>query len=159
MPGPKPLPKNIRMLKGERRPSQVNHDEPKVKITLPDPPDEVRGRALEIWNDLGKKLVDLGVLAETDAKAFASLCIIEAQILDTYAELWEYKDVNGTLYTTSPKGYVMQHPLLNTALKLQEKAMKLRAEFGLTPSSRTKIVVDQKSKDSKDKKAGVTSYL
>jgi P27 family predicted phage terminase small subunit len=42
----------------------------------------------------------------------------------------------------SPSGYPIQNPMLAIANKAQEQCLKILAEFGLTPSSRSRIRPD-----------------
>lgn len=100
-------------------------------------PDWLAGDALKVWNALAPKLKKAGMLTEIDHELLAAYCAART----TAAKAQKMIDKKGEVTLTS-HGNEIPSPWLgirNTALKLMAK---LAPEFGMSPSSRSRVSVD-----------------
>lgn len=137
--GRKPKPTAVKVLEGNPGKRQLNMFEPKpVKGKLPKCPDWLEDEAKEEWNRLAKNLHNLGILTDLDVQAFASYC----QAYARWREAEEFISQHGAIVKTK-SGYWQQVPQVSIAHQNQKMMMQAAAEFGLTPSSRSRIIADQ----------------
>ena len=113
-PGPKPKPTELRVLENDPNKHRYNLAEPRPGSLLDadaiPPRVQALPEALEMWQFLAPKLVTMGIAGDVDRYALEALCV-------TYA-MWGLK------------------PSVQMTTKLQA----MLSEFGLTPSSRTRLV-------------------
>jgi P27 family predicted phage terminase small subunit len=136
--GRRPQPTAITLLKGDVRPSRMPTNEPKPKVRLPPAPAHLSDVAKAEWKKTGKRLVALGVMTETDTSALAAYCTAYAR----WVEAEQMLNERGVLWqTTNDDGIELfnQSPYLSIANKALEQMQKLLIEFGMTPSSRTRV--------------------
>jgi P27 family predicted phage terminase small subunit len=76
------------------------------------------------------------VLTEADYIALGNLCQAYSTLIAAQRQL----NKSGILYKTN-SGYVQQSPLLGIVTAQTTIVNKLLAEFGLTPSSRTRVAI------------------
>jgi len=160
--GPSPKPTKLKVLEGNPGKRPLNENEPKPTPSLPDKPtwmklryykvDETVDRdilkyANEFWDKNTGKLFDLGLMTDIDTESFAMLCVC-------YGE-WVYTQIEaikkGETISYPDSGYVNQHPYAIRADKAYKKYKGMAQEFGLTPSSRSGInVEDHDAEDEMD---------
>ena len=88
----------------------------------------------------------MGVLTEVDMAAFAAYC----QSYARWKEAQEHIDSEGSTFETD-KGYQQQTPWVGIANTNQKLMLQAASEFGLTPSSRSRIVAGSiKGKEPED---------
>jgi P27 family predicted phage terminase small subunit len=104
-------------------------------------PDHLDAEAKREWKRLVKLLLRTRVLTEADGLALANLC----QAWSTLVKAQKKLNESGLLLKT-PSGYVQQSPLLGIVNNCTEKVVKLSREFGLTPSSRSRLEVPPEPK-------------
>jgi phage terminase small subunit len=116
--GRKPQPNAVKQAKGETRPSRLPAEVvefPKAE-RVPDPPEWLTYEsAVDLWKELAPLLLSQKILANVDVHALGHLCQLHGKILDDYDR------------RLSPKASEVSQ--LRTYF----------AEFGLTPSSRTRV--------------------
>ena len=134
MPNP-PVPTALKLLRGNpgKRPINRNEPCPSPDVAIPNwlSPD-----AAKHWPAVAKQLHDAGLLTAIDVTALGLYCEAFARWKDANARIVKY----GTV-VKSPNGYPIQSPYLAIANKAHEQMTKLLAEFGMTPSSRSRCVV------------------
>ena len=132
--GDRPEPTALKILKGNpgRRPLPV--DEPHPTIRLPSPPKELSPEAKREWRRTGRQLRDLGIMSEIDRAAFAAFCTTYTQWLAVQALL-----AQSPVIVRTQEGEIRANPLLRVAKDLQEQWTRALLEFGMSPSSRTRI--------------------
>src|SRR5437764_2229359 len=81
-------------------------------------------------------LMGMKVLTEADYIALGNLC----QAYSTLIEAQKHLNKGGILFKT-PSGYIQQNPLLGIIRAQTNIVNGLLREFGLTPSSRTRIAI------------------
>lgn len=132
--GRKPKPSNVHKLHGNPGGRARKGNEPKPEIRIPDPPDHLSDEARREWDRVAPDLEQLGILSEIDRTAFAAYCQVYGRWVKAEEQLARYGEI-----VKSPNGYPVQSPYLgiaNTALKF---IRDFATEFGMTPSSRTRV--------------------
>lgn len=143
--GRKPKPTALKVLEGNPGKRPLNKNEPKPEKKAPRCPSWLEPEAKKEWRRMSKQLETLGVLTQVDAAAFAGYC----QAYARWKEAEEFLSKHGTIFKT-PSGYIQQVPQVSIAQTYLKIMKDFCSEFGLTPSSRSRIVVDNKVKDSDD---------
>jgi len=140
--GRKPTPRSLRVLRGNpgKRPLP-----PRARTAphVPTCPAELSDEAKKEWRRLTKELAAAGLLTRMDREALALLCAAYARWVEAEAAIRKYG-----LVIKSPSGFPMQSPYLAIANKALDQVRLLLAEFGMSPSSRTRVqVAPQKDED------------
>ena len=130
MAGRKPKPTAIKKLEGNPGKRKLNTKEPIPAKGMPNCPEWLMPEAKKEWERLADLMNQLGVLTEVDMAAFAAYC-------------------QSTFETD--KGYQQQTPWVGIANTNQKLMLQAASEFGLTPSSRSRIVAgNAKGKEPED---------
>ena len=87
----------------------------------------------------------IGILTDVDMAAFASYC----QAYARWKEAEEFLTQHGTIVKT-PSGYLQQVSQVSIAQTYNKIMTKIATEFGLTPSSRSRIIAGDGEKGSGD---------
>ncbi len=132
--GRKPLPTKIKQLRGTFRPDRAKGNEPKVESAIPEPPDWLSADALAEWKRLAPQLAAAGLLTKLDRAALASYCSAWGDLCEANRTLQEF----GSTYVTE-KGAIVLHPMLKVVERSRQALRAFAAEFGLTPSARTRV--------------------
>ena len=132
--GRKPKPTRMKFVQGTFRKDRANLNEPKPRSQLPPCPDFLEGRARQEYFRIGRKLERIGVLTEIDDLALIGLCQSWAEYLDAT----EQARKTGML-VKAPSGYPMLNPYVMLANQALKRVKSFLTEFGMTPSSRTRI--------------------
>lgn len=127
--GPAPAPIEVKKARGERRPSRVNYEAPKLdppKST--DVPSGLTGAGKAEWERHIGSLVKAGVITDPDLSAFEDYC----------RALTDLRKFEAAAKKAGPelaiaKGYQ------GMVVKLRQQCSQLRQQIGLTPSSRGSI--------------------
>lgn len=98
-------------------------------------PDHLTGLAVVEWERIVPILEAMGTLSADSGPALAAYCTAYAQWVTAKADT----DANG-LVVESPQGTKV-NPSFTVSMKCIDVMLKFLREFGLTPSSRTGIVV------------------
>lgn len=140
--GRKPKPTAVKELEGNPGKRTLNEFEPKPKKKVPKCPSWLDAEAKKEWRRTAKQLEELGVLTEVDMAAFAGYCEAYAR----WKEAEEFISKHGTIVKT-PSGYWQQVPQVSIAQTYLKIMIKFCEQFGLTPSSRSRIVADKGNND------------
>ena len=132
MRGRKPLPSNVVRLRGNPGKRRLNHAEPRPAPRVPPCPACLGDEARKEWQRLAKELGELGLLTRLDRGLLAAYCQAHALWVEAVSSIERY----GTMIK-SPNGYPMQSPYVAVANKQVEIMVRIAAELGMTPSSRT----------------------
>lgn len=136
MAGRKPLPSYLKVLKGTDQPCRMNKAEPKPKSDKIKMPSSLSDNAKKHWRIVCKQLTDAGIMTNLDVYALAMYC-------EAFAR---WKDANDSIIrfgivVKTPNGFPVQSPFLQIANKAFEQMRTMLVEFGMTPSSRTRVSV------------------
>ena len=137
MRGRKPTPTALKVLRGNPGRRPLNAREPKPKTGLPPCPSSLKGSARLAWRQMAKMLRDAGIGTTLDRNAM----ILLVDAWETYVSATTTLRQSGLL-VKSPTGYPMQNPLLAVSNRAHEQIVRLLAEFGMTPASRTRVHVE-----------------
>jgi P27 family predicted phage terminase small subunit len=137
--GPKPTPTAMLKLRGSWR-GDVNKDEPMPDIGVPECPKEIEGIAKDCWDELAPMLVGMNVLTVADGKAFELLCVTFSNWKRSEAMLQKHGDVYPIRDANNNVKYLQQSPYVAMARNFGKAFKEMLCEFGLTPSSRSRIV-------------------
>ena len=135
--GRKPLPTNLKVVKGTARKNRINKNEPKPKVKIGDPPEYLKGYALEFWNKFVEDMEDSGIITGLDEPALELLCKQYHRWRILEEKLEDYEEQGFTDVTSN--GNVVQHALAGMANAASKRLQSLLSEFGITPSSRSNI--------------------
>ena len=140
MRGRKPLPSNVVRLRGNPGKRRLNDAEPQPAAKVPPCPACLGDEARKEWQRLAKELGELGLLTGLDRGLLAAYCQAHALWVEAVSSIERY----GTM-VKSPNGYPMQSPYVAVANKQVDIMVRIAAELGMTPSSRTRIRVGPKT--------------
>lgn len=134
---------------------RLNADEPKPALVFPEePPEFLNQVAKDVWARLRADLMALRLLTKNDVDIFTAYC-------STYSRWREAEDfitANGIFFvirepnkdgTPNPQGsikFMQQVPHVAVAQKALLMMVKIGAELGLSPASRTRIQVGPEAK-------------
>ena len=139
--GRKKLPTAMKEMQGTLEKSRVLENEMKVDLVsqLPEAPELLLTTGVEEWYKVTSQLFNLKMLHHIDLRLIESYCNEMALYIECESELRKngrvdiFKNTNGDIIRSQAKPYVkMKNDALNNALKLA-------AQFGLTPVARANI--------------------
>ena len=133
--GRKPKPTALKELEGNPGKRSLNPSEPKPPQKAPSCPAWLEKEAKRVWRRLSKGMEQLGILTELDRAAFAGYC----QAYARWKEAETFLTQHGSLVKT-PNGYWQQVPQVSIAQSNLKQMMNIAAQFGLTPSARSRII-------------------
>lgn len=134
--GRKPKPTRLKLIAGTPGHRPLNDAEPQPELideTLA-PPSWLSGEARVVWAREFPKLVRNNMIADVDLNAFARYCQACGRLVVAESYVAKQGEV-----LISPSGFPIQNPYLAVANKASEMAGKLETEFGMTPSSRSRV--------------------
>lgn len=150
--GRKPRPTHLKLVEGNpgKRPLNKKEAKPVVPLTMPDPPEFLNEEGKREWFRRGPDLLRLGILTEADVAPFAAYCQAygrwhAAEL--TLIEMGRSDLLTGAMLINTKGGNTIQNPMLGVANRAQEQMTRLAAEFGMTPSARSRINVDELAND------------
>lgn len=156
-PGRKPIPKHLKVVRNNPGKRALNDKEPAPQdLDVRPAPEFLNKYGQQEWNRRIAQLTRLGVMKETDDGALTALCQAWGRWREAEDALTRFSAsdpvMHGLMIKTSPKkvgsgGNAIQNPLVGTANKAMELYVKLAVEFGMTPSSRTRISVGKDADD------------
>ena len=138
MAGRKPLPTHLKIVKGTARPHRVNKKEPKPLQIVPDPPDHLDERAKAKFTEMAAMLARHGVMTELDVSALSRYAVVWCRWIDAENEIKK----RGPVVKTAGDN-VIQNPFLAVANKCLLQMAQIESEFGLTPSSRSRVRTEE----------------
>ncbi len=138
--GRKPKPTVLKKLEGNPGKRELNFFEPQPEKIAPKCPTWLEPEAKKEWKRSSKELETLGILTQVDMAAFAGYC----QAYARWKEAEEFITKHGTIVKT-PSGYWQQVPQVSIAQSYLKIMNRFCEQFGLTPSSRSRIIADKNS--------------
>lgn len=138
MAGRPPKPTRLKELGGNPGKRALPKGEPKPKSKRPSCPRHLSGEARREWNRMAKQLFDLGLLTEVDRAALAAYCQAWARWIEAEDAM---RAPDFRMITTTDSGYPVVSPWLNIATTAMKQMKSFMTEFGMTPSSRSRVTV------------------
>ena len=142
----KATPTVLKMVKGNPGKRPINKNEPQPEKGIPACPEHLKDHSKEAWDRLCVVLDDMGVLTMADASALEMLCGIYGRIRKLHKQIEKDGLVIDTVNVNGDR-MMRGNPAVSQLEKAESLFKNYLTEFGLTPSSRTKIQVNKKSED------------
>ena len=137
--GRKPKPSALKELQGNpgKRALPARRPRSQVRRRAPSPPEWLSEDARGEWHRVAKVLISTRVLTETDLMALAAYC-------DAYARWREARKLleDQGLTVDTMMGGTKVHPAWTIANQSMSQMRAFMAEFGMTPSSRSRVHVE-----------------
>ena len=132
--GRKPTPTKLKLVRGNPGNRPLPENEPKPDLGIPDCPDHLSEIAKEEWKSMSGQLYRLGLMTRIDRAALAGYC----QSYGRWVEAEKEAVVHGLVVKTK-SGNLIQNPYLGIANRALKQMHIFLIEFGMTPSSRTRV--------------------
>jgi P27 family predicted phage terminase small subunit len=129
-------PTRLKLIQGVPGGQKIHDDEPQppIRAKVPRAPSHLTPKARKFWHKMAPQLHAIGLLTKVDETELEALCEAYARWREACDQVEEF----GPLIKT-PSGYPVQAPYIQIANTAFTQMQKCLTEFGLTPSSRTKI--------------------
>ncbi len=141
--GRKPKPTALRLVTGNAGKRKINKREPKPTGGAPTCPDFLSKEAKAEWKRVVPELDRLGLITAIDRAAIAVYCQLWGRVVEAeraLAVMAEADKITQGLLIKTTNGSEIQNPLVGVANKAMEAMLKMAVEFGMTPSSRARLV-------------------
>ena len=135
MRGRKPKPNGLRLIQGNPGKRPINKHEPKFMKGAPHCPDYLDACAKEKWKAVVSELAPQGILTKVDGDILAGYCQ-QYSIHVTASEFVASLDGKLTIVNA---GRVQLNPMIKAARDALLVMNRLGVEYGITPSSRSRI--------------------
>jgi P27 family predicted phage terminase small subunit len=144
MAGRKPTPTALKQLNGNPGKRPLNRNEPKFSGT-PTCPKHLDKAARAEWKRVADELSAQGLLTTVDRAALAAYCSAWARWINAEEQVQKF----GAVIKSPKSGFPIQNPYVGIANTALDQMRKFAIEFGMTPSSRSRISAssDGASKD------------
>ncbi len=150
MRGRKPKPTHLKLVKGNPGKRPINEREPVPASKLPSPPAFLADGAKVEWGRVSEELYRIGILTGIDRAALAAYCQAYARWAAAEKAINAMAEVDlvaGGLLTSTSNGNKIQNPLVGIANKAAADMVRYAAEFGMTPSARSRIKAEGREED------------
>jgi P27 family predicted phage terminase small subunit len=137
MRGRKPTPTERKRLAGNPGKRALNDAEPQPRRVAPRAPEHLSAEEKTKWKSLVKELHPLGLVTVLDVDQLAQYCVLWVRWIKAERMVREKGEIIKTV-----AGNIIQNPYLSIANRALEQLNKIGAEFGMSPSSRTRIKVE-----------------
>lgn len=134
MRGRKPKPTRIKQLAGNPGRRRLNKREPSVR-GIPECPAHLDSLAREEWGRILPILTGMQILGSIDQGALAAYC----QAYSTWAQAQRAIAKHG-MTSVNAGGAPVPSPFIRISAIAVDQMRKLAAEFGMTPSARSRLV-------------------
>ena len=137
--GRRAKPTALHLVQGTRSHVKNHGEEAEPELTLPPCPPELDPIATEHYAHMGTRLVALGIMSEIDGAAMAAYC----------ASYSQWRRAEKVINDTSPviRGVRKNSFVVNPWVRIRDRALgqmyRFMVEFGMTPSSRTRIAAEK----------------
>lgn len=134
--GRKPKPTKLKELAGNpgKRPLNKGEPQPPTPDRAPYAPRHLNVDGKKEWRRVVGLLMGLGLYTELDHAALAMYCQAYGRWVQAERMLAKQE-----LILTGAEGGMYQNPMLHVANKAWDQVRKILPEFGLTPSSRSRL--------------------
>jgi P27 family predicted phage terminase small subunit len=122
------------VLRGNPSKRALPTHEAKPAVKLPPAPKHLSVEARREWRRTGKELLRLGLVTTLDRGMFAGYCQAWGRLVEAEEQLRKF----GTVIK-APSGFLVQSPYLAIANRALEHMTKIAVEFGMSPSSRSRV--------------------
>lgn len=142
MRGRKPTPTALKLISGNPGKRKLRTDEFRPYAEVPRAPKHLKGEALKEWKRVTSELDRYGMISAVDRGALAMLCTCWARYVSA-EEMIEKAAAQAPgsygMFVKTPNNFAIQSPWLAVSNKAMEQYKVFCAEFGLTPSARSRL--------------------
>jgi P27 family predicted phage terminase small subunit len=142
MRGRKPKPTALKQLAGNPGKRALNVKEPVASEGAPECPAHITGEARKEWDRLVAELAEMKLLSKVDRAELALCCSAWGMYVKACKTLEKEGEV-----IVSDKGGMYQNPWVAIRNRSMEQVHKFYTEFGLTPSSRSRVKVESPNEE------------
>ena len=142
--GPKPTPTHLALVRGNPGKRKVRDPAKEIQAPLdePTPPAHLSDEAKVEWGRIIAILVQIKLMTQIDRATLAAYCQAYGRWVQaerTLAGMAEKDMLTRGLMIKTTGGNLIQNPLVGTANKAMADMVRYAAEFGMTPSTRTRL--------------------
>jgi P27 family predicted phage terminase small subunit len=148
--GPKPTPTKLKVLRGNPGNRPINKSEPQPSADGVVMPPHLGEVAAAKWAEVLPLLQAVKVMTRADIEALARYCDTYEWWLATRAKLKKEGDTYPILNDKGDVKYIAQRPEVSIAHKLAVQLRQLEQDFGLNPSARTGLHVEEPKQENED---------
>lgn len=137
--GPKPLPANVHLLRGNlsKKSASQLRDGVAPPVEIPGCPRHLKGPALKEWRRVTVELEQLGLISHIDRAALAMYCTAWGRHVEAEEKIQALGEAG--LVDETPNGFRVQSVWLNISNKAMDQCKSFLAEFGMSPSARSRV--------------------
>lgn len=137
--GPAPLPSNVHRLMGNRskKAGAALTDSFSPDVSIPKPPAHLLPEAKKEWRRITPHLEKGRVISEVDRAALAAYCQAYARWVEVEKKIKELGESG--LIEKTPNDYKQMSVWLQISNRAVDQMHKFMTEFGMTPSSRSRV--------------------
>lgn len=138
--GRRPKPTALKILDGNpgKRAIDDEHEAKPRPVRFESPPKHLDDEAKREWRRMIRKLAPLGLYTEIDRPALVAYVVAWSRHVDAETKIREKG-----LVIDSPNGFPMISPWASIANKAWAQMVRALAEFGMSPSSRTRVKAEK----------------
>lgn len=148
--GPRPQPTKLKILRGNPGNRPINKSEPQPSADGVVMPPHLGEVAAAKWAEVLPLLQTVKVMTRADIEALARYCDTYEWWLATRAKLKKEGDTYPILNDKGDVKYIAQRPEVSIAHKLAVQLRQLEQDFGLNPSARTGLHVEEPKQEDED---------
>jgi P27 family predicted phage terminase small subunit len=151
--GRKPKPTHLKLVTGNPGRRPLPAVEAQAAPALPSPPPHLSDDAKVEWGRVSEELYKIGLLSGIDRASLAAYCQSYGRWAGAeraIAEMGKRDMLTGGLMIKTSNGNAIQNPLVGTANKAMSDMVRYAAEFGMTPSARSRIIAAPPGSESQD---------
>ena len=150
--GRKPVPAHLNLIRGNPGKRKLPDPEKAIpaKLEAPEYPEHLTGPAIDEWERMIGVLMELKLMSKMDMAGLASYCQAYGRWVtaeNALAECAAADPKTGGLTIMDAHGIPKINPLVNIANKAMLDAVRFAAEFGMTPSARSRVTPSGPGKD------------
>ena len=134
MPGRRPTPTKLKLIKGNPGKRALPKDEPTPDPVIPDKPEGLGEEASKEWDRIAPELERLGLLTQLDRAMLFSYCQAWGAVLELQAEI----DETGWWVPTGDGGR-KRNPAAASLNEAYRRLHSVAGEFGGTPAARVRL--------------------
>jgi P27 family predicted phage terminase small subunit len=162
--GRRPTPTHLKLVTGNPGRRPLNDREPQPEKVIPTVPPHLSDEAKVEWGRVANELHELGMLSRLYRAQLAAYCQAYGDWVEAEEKLAKFGKVimspkktttrkmpDGTEVTESSGGYPMPSPYLSIRNKALIMMHRFATEFGLSPSSISRIGADATPTNSREK--------
>ena len=138
MRGRKPKPTKFKQLAGNPGKRALNKREPVPVSKIPECPPHLNKIAKAEWKRITMELDALGLIGEIDRAALAACCSAWADFVEASDALEDEGAVS-----ENAQGSPIRNPWMLIKKQAMDQVVRFYAEFGMTPSSRSRVQSDK----------------